>query len=143
MRQWHYTAVAGKRKDVLLNPEFFPVEPEATRKRQSDSALTYIQSVITAANKRLTLAHKLKLLLFHILTNTIMNIGGVKYLIPGISPPQLPTFLYIPTDSYGMSTQPPGNQHERHMLRDGIGEFISGSLSSWRTNPGVGRRLSR
>lgn len=46
VRQSFYRIVAGERKDTLFNVKLFPIQPEATWKHQSDSALKdiYIQS---------------------------------------------------------------------------------------------------
>lgn len=114
----------------------------------SDSALTYTvftqSSQWKGAQQRASFGTQAESsVVSHLNKHDYETIGGVKYLIPGICPPQLPTFLYIPSDSYGTNTQHPGWRHQRHTPCDVIRKFLSASLSSWRTNPRVGHHLSR
>lgn len=108
VRQWHYTADAGKRKDIFVQCRIIP-SLARSHKKASEWLSFNIHSVShhsgRGPNKRPTFAHKLNLLLFPILTNMIMNVGGGD-LIPAICSLKLPTFLYIPV----------GDHHTSHVM---------------------------
>lgn len=116
VRHWHYAAVAGKRKDVFVQRRIIPrLARSRTKACVSDSALTY--TVFTQSSERKRAQQRANFgtqaessVVSHLNKHDYEIRWGVKYLIPGICPLQLP---HIPlySDSYGTNTQHTARHH--------------------------------